>query len=198
MSKSNFSIRLVAASLVATGLMVSSGTQAESVYSNGGGHAFQFAYVTRGETDRFNGDGTEEVISGKAESLQSPKPGRIVGSFEERILLTDPETDFAPVGYPAGSFIGKVVESVSTHSGDIYFEALILAVPGANGDFLTSALSGEITGGTRAFRKAEGNVTMAGKISICDLGELGCAASDLVPAPLGLNYECHFILRGKR
>jgi len=72
--------------------------------------------------------------------------------------------------------------------------------PPAAGDilFLTTSLEGNITGGDRRFRHATGTVTVAGKISVCDLAtDVHCVVSPPLPIPgLGVRYDCHFVLRG--
>lgn len=211
-TKRNF-IQLIALLVASIGVATTSGAQAADVlaaadvgvvnpatglqFSNTG-RRFQLAFVTRIASDRVVGDGSEELVLGVAESLQSPVAGRIIGHFEERILYNDPVTDFAPEGYPEGSFIAKIVDTVSTRAGDLTYEAVVAGVPGAPLEILTTSLSGKILGGTGRFSNAQGTVTLAGKITHCDLtlGEPGCAESDFVPYPEGLRFDCHFILRG--
>lgn len=160
---------------------------------------FQVAFTSRVATDRFQADGSS-LLLGYAESLQAPVPGVVLGDFEEVIgALCVEEVDLPECpAAPPGSCL-PICDTVTTAEGSLTYQALVMVLPGSpNGPFSTTSIYGKIVGGTGAYAGATGDMTLAGRISVCTSpGDgTGCAMSDGVPEELGLRYDCNFILRG--
>ncbi len=174
-------------------------TMRDSVNS-GPGRVFQLAFTSRAETQFPNDQGFIE-LRGYAEDLSAPHPGDVLGQFDEDIgrFCTEPPADLPPCPIPEACT--PICDTIYTNSGSVTYQAWVLVMPVTPaGPFLTSAIWGEIVGGTKSYRGARGTAELAGRISLCDTpGDgLGCAESFQTPPELGVRFDCNFILKGRR
>lgn len=164
--------------------------------SQGGGpkKMRQIAFVTRAESD------VQGLVRSKAESLQKPHTGIVIGDLAEQIVGLMPEP-----GDPTGTRqLLSVRDVLTTDDGMIFWEGNVSAVLAADGALVSTSTpfatagAATISGGTGEYHGITGTATLAGRISICVVGvQPFCTASDnpMLPPGLGLRYENHWILR---
>lgn len=168
---------------------------------------FQMSVVLRPETEFFNADFTRDILEGKIESLQALRPGQITGDFRTELNL---ETlIFSPPNLPPGlSALVETETTIVTKLGSISFEVTIENVlVDLEGGLATSGSivygRGEITGGTKRFKRVTGEATLTGRIRFCDMSvDEHCIPSEMVPpdspATAGIQFDLNVILRGEK